>query len=125
MDKLYKKEDEIKARMFHKTLSLLKEEVRVLFFDVTTLYFESFDPDTLRLCGYSKDNKVKETQVVLALMTSVEGLPVGYELFPGNTYEGKTLIRVIEKIEKTYSILDVSIVADRAMFYKGEFTTSP
>ena len=116
MDKLYKREDEIKARMFRRTLSLLKEEVRVLFFDVTTLYFESFDPDTLRLCGYSKDNKVKETQVVLALMTSVEGLPVGYELFPGNTYEGKTLIRVIEKIEKTYSILDVSIVADRAMF---------
>ena len=116
MDKLYKREDEIKARMFRRTLSLLKEEVHVLFFDVTTLYFESFDPDTLRLCGYSKDNKVKETQVVLALMTSVEGLPVGYELFPGNTYEGKTLIRVIEKIEKTYSILDVSIVADRAMF---------
>ena len=77
MDKLYKREDEIKARMFRRTLSLLKEEVHVLFFDVTTLYFESFDPDTLRLCGYSKDNKVKETQVVLALMTSVEGLPVG------------------------------------------------
>lgn len=116
MDKLYRKEDEIKARMFRRTLSLLKEEVHVLFFDVTTLYFESFDSDTLRLCGYSKDNKVKETQVVLALMTSVEGLPVGYELFPGNTYEGKTLIKVIEKIEKTYNILDVSIVADRAMF---------
>ena len=116
MDKLYKKEDEIKTRVFHKTLSLLKERIHIAFFDVTTLYFESFEPDTLRICGYSKDNKVKETQVVLALMTSVEGLPIGYELFPGNTCEGKTLIKVVEKFEQIYDIAEVSIIADRAMF---------
>lgn len=119
MDKLYKKESEIKKRMFHRTLSLLKEKIHVVFFDVTTLYFESFDPDTLRVCGYSKDNKVKETQVVLALMTSTSGLPVGYELFPGNTYEGKTLLKVIDQIEKTYDIMEVSLVADRAMFTRS------
>ena len=70
------------------------------------------------MSGYSKDNKVKETQVVLALMTTIDGLPLGYELFPGNTYEGATLINAVDALSKRYDIIDTSVVADRAMFTK-------
>ena len=119
MDKLYKREEWVKEKIGKKTLELFKEKIKVAFFDVTTLYFESFKPDDLRVSGYSKDNKVAETQVVFALMTTEEGLPLGYELFPGNTYEGGTLISAVDTLCKRYEVVDVSIVADRAMFTRS------
>ena len=116
MDKLNKREEWVKEKIARNTLGLFKDKIDVAFFDVTTLYFESFTPDELRVSRYSKDNKVKETQVVLALMTAMDGLPLGYELFPGNTYEGSTLISAVNTLREKYAVVDVSIVADRAMF---------
>ena len=119
MDKVHENSDHIKNLVRSSTLNLLDQKVRVAFFDVTTLYFESFNPDELRNFGFSKDNKFKETQVMLALITTTEGLPLGYELFPGNTYEGSTLITVMDDLGKKYNIEDTFIVADRGMFNKN------
>ena len=107
MDKVSGKEREIKEKLYKRTLSLFKERMDVVFFDVTTLYFESFVSDELKRPGFSKDNKIKESQVVLALMTTREGLPLGYELFPGNVYEGKTLIKTVERMSSSYDIREV------------------
>ena len=104
MDRLYANIDKVKNLVAQNTLSLFKQEVDVLFFDVTTLYFESFIPDDLRNYGFSKDCKFKETQVVLALVTNFEGHPLSYELFPGNTSEGTILISVIEKLKGSFSV---------------------
>ena len=87
-----------------------------MLFDVTTLYFESFSPDELRVSGYSKDNKIKETRGVLALAVTPEGFPLWYQLFPGNTFEGHTLLPVLKKCMETFSPQDTVVVADRAMF---------
>ncbi len=119
MDKVYINEERIRNKISTSTLSLFNQTVDVAFFDVTTLYFESFTPDDLRSSGFSKDGKFKETQVMLALITTTEGLPLGYELFPGNSYEGNTLIKVIEQVEKNYDLSETFIVADRAMFTKN------
>jgi transposase len=116
MDKLSKKEEDVKNLIGKTTLSLFQDPVSVLFFDVTTLYFESLLSDDLRHPGFSKDNKFKEGQVVLALVTTQGGMPITYELFPGNTYEGHTLITMIENLEKRFEIAHVVLVADRAMF---------
>lgn len=116
MDHLAANEQVVKNRILNQTCSLLNNQVDVMFFDVTTLYFESFEPDELRNFGFSKDCKFKETQVVLALITTIEGLPISYELFPGNTSEGKTLIEVIKKLKLNYNLHQVFLVADRAMF---------
>ena len=116
MDKVYTCQNRIKDKIRVSTLDLLNQKVDVAFFDVTTLYFESFTPDELRNFGFSKDNKFKETQVMLALISTTEGLPLDYELYPGNTYEGNTLITVIEQLEKRYNLSETFIVADRAMF---------
>jgi transposase len=118
MDKAYENQDRIKEKICAATTGLFKQKVDVAFFDVTTLYFESFIPDELRQSGYSKDGKFKETQVMLALITTTAGLPIGYELFPGNSYEGNTLMTVVEQVEKNYDLSDTFIVADRAMFTK-------
>jgi len=68
----------------------------ILFYDVTTLYFETFEEDELRMNGFSKDNKSQQPQIPVALMVSKEGFPVAYEIFPGNTFEGHTIIPVIK-----------------------------
>ena len=116
MDKVSDFEEVIKEKIRLSTLTTLDQKINVMFYDVTTLYFESFKPDELRHQGFSKDCKFKETQVVLALATTTEGLPLTYELFPGNTSEGKTLITVIEKMKNKYGAEKVMVVADRAMF---------
>ena len=88
MDRLHSNIGRVKNIVAQNTLDLFKQKVDILFFDVTTLYFESFTPDELREFGFSKDCKFKETQVVLALVTNFEGHPLTYELFPGTQMRG-------------------------------------
>jgi len=97
---------------------LLTEEIKLLFYDCTTLYFESFIEDELRSFGYSKDHKFNQGQVLLALMVTKEGLPVGYEVFPGNMYEGDTFKYAIEKIKNRYHVKRAIIVADSGLLSK-------
>jgi transposase len=116
MDLVVKEEDSIKLKIFETTKKLCPNEVvDVLFFDVTTLYFESQIDDALKNFGYSKDHKIGEVQVVLALATTSQGLPIGYSLFPGNTAEVKTLLHCLSEWKKNLKIENVVIVADRAM----------
>ena len=95
--------------------NLLTEEIHLLFYDYTTLYFESFTEDELRSFGFSKDHKFNQGQVLLALMVTREGLPAGYEVFPGNMYEGDTFKYAIEKIKRSYKIKRAIIVADSGL----------
>jgi len=118
MDKIASREETIKERVLQSTLNLFQDKVNILFFDVTTLYFESVIADELKNFGYSKDNKFGEVQLVFALIATEYGLPVGYEVFPGNTSEGKTLIPVISDLKKKYNVANVCFAADRAMFTK-------
>ena len=90
-------------------------EIKVMFYDCTTLYFESFTEDDLRKFGFSKDHKFNQGQILLALMVTQEGLPIGYEIFPGNINEGKTFKQAIEKIKNRYKINKVIIVADSGL----------
>ncbi len=87
----------------------------ILFYDVTTLYFETFEEDGLRKNGFSKDNKSQQPQILIALMVSKEGLPVAYEVFSGNTFEGHTIVPVMEDFIKRNGVKDFTVVADAAM----------
>jgi hypothetical protein len=87
----------------------------ILFYDVTTLYFESFTEDELRQNGFSKDNKSQQPQIVVALMVTKEGLPISYEIFSGKTFEGHTIIPSIKALIKKYDVKDFTVVADAAM----------
>jgi transposase len=116
MDKLDSRIARIKQNTFEQTRSLFPEGVDVILFDVTTLYFESITTDDLRCFGYSKDHRFNTTQVVLALATNAQGLPVGYELFAGNKAEVSTLTAAIEAWKPFLNISSVCFIGDRAMF---------
>lgn len=116
MDKI---DDEVITRLnkltFNNTRSLFGNQLDVIFFDATTLYFESFDEDDLRRLGYSKDMKFNQPQVLLALLVTREGLPVGYKVFKGDTYEGHTLLPVLQELKEEYQIKRVVFVSDSGM----------
>ena len=116
MDHVANHEDDLKKQVASSTLSLFNHKVDVLFFDVTTLYFESIEAGDLKDFGFSKDCKFKEVQVTLALVTTTEGLPITYRVFPGNMYEGHTLLGMVQELKTEYEIENVLLVADRAMF---------
>ena len=118
MDDLFPSINQMKKKTFEKTASLFPNQVDVIFFDVTTLYFESTEVDELRNFGYSKDHRFNTTQVVLALATNQDGLPVGYELFEGNRAEVTTLLAALESWRTLFQIDSVCFVGDRAMFTK-------
>lgn len=87
----------------------------ILFYDVTTLYFETFEEDELRKNGFSKDNKSQQPQILIALMVSKEGFPIAYEVFSGNTFEGHTIIPVVMDFIKRNNVKECTVVADAAM----------
>jgi len=87
----------------------------VVFYDVTTLYFESFQEDELRRSGFSKDNKFTQPQILLGLLVSGEGFPVGYQIFEGKKFEGHTLIPIILRFKRKHKIERLTVVADAAM----------
>lgn len=116
MDVVFPLQTAIKQRIFDTSKYFIKNnKVDVLFFDVTTLHFESQTADDLRNFGMSKAHKVGEVQVVLALATTSEGLPIGYNLFSGDTAEVSTLLVSLNEWIRELQIQDVTVVADRAM----------
>lgn len=87
----------------------------LVFYDVTTLYFESFGQDELRKPGFSKDNKAHQPQIVVGLVVNQEGFPIAYEIFSGNKFEGHTIIPVIVAFQQKHKIEQLTVVADAAM----------
>jgi transposase len=100
----------------------------MVFYDVTTLYYESFteDEDTfdeegnmiekgLRKGGLGKEIKIGQPIIVIGLMVTKEGFPISYEVYEGNTFEGDTFLTSILSFKNKHAIKTLTIVADAAM----------
>ena len=87
----------------------------LLFYDVTTLYFETFAEDDLRKNGFSKDNKSQQPQILVALLVTKEGFPIAYSIFPGNVFEGHTILPVVNSFIEKHAVKEFTVVADAAM----------
>ncbi len=90
-------------------------QVDIVFYDVTTFHFESQLQDDLRDFGFSKAHKFNEVQILLGLLIDCEGRPIGYELYPGNTFDSKKLLKILEKLKKQFNLNKVIIVADKGI----------
>jgi transposase len=85
---------------------------------MTTLYFESEDEDDLRKIGFSKDGKFRNPQIMLGLLVGQNGYPIGYDIFEGNVFEGKTLLPTLAKIKEKFGFGNPVVIADAAMLSK-------
>lgn len=116
LDKLHQSQIElVKAISFDHTLKILGGCLAVVYYDVTTLYFEASDEDDLRKTGFSKDGKHQHPQIVLGLLVSENGCPLDYEIFEGNKYEGETLLPVINHFKTKYTADKMIVIADSGL----------
>jgi len=119
LDKLNSKLKEQVAQItFAHTLRVLQGNISVVFYDMTTLYFEASDEDDLRRAGFSKDGKHQNPQIYLGLLVGLGGYAIGYDIFEGKTYEGHTLIPFIEKISEKFNLQKPIIIADSGLLSK-------
>ena len=116
LDKAHKYQvSQIQDIGFRHAMRITGGEIKVVFYDVTTLYFEAEDEDDLRRMGFSKDGKNQQPQIVLGLLVNETGYPLAYELFEGNKFEGHTLIPVIEAFKTRYGFKKLVVVADSGL----------
>lgn len=117
LDKLYNTQQELVQEISVKhTRELFGGNLGMLFYDVTTLYFETTDKDELRESGFSKDGKNANPQVVLGLLVSRGGYPLSYSLFNGSQYEGYTMIPIVDDFVQRFNLgKDFVVIADAGL----------
>jgi transposase len=119
LDKLNNKyKAKVQRLAYEYTKNTLRGNISVVFYDMTTLYFEAEEEDDLRKIGFSKDGKFQKPQIMLGMLVGEEGLPIGYDIFRGNTFEGHTLLPTLKKIRKQYGFTLPIVVADAALLSK-------
>ena len=116
LDKLNDKlKPQVEQIAFAHTQKVLNNNISVVFYDMTTLYFEASDEDDLRKTGFSKDGKHQCPQIYIGLLVGLGGYAIGYDIFEGNTYEGHTLIPFIEKISQKFNLSKPIVIADAGL----------
>jgi len=116
LDKLNSKlKERVEQIAFAHTLNVLQGNISIVFYDMTTLYFEASDEDDLRKTGFSKDGKHQNPQIFIGLLVGLGGYAIGYDIFEGNIYEGHTLIPFIEKISEKFKLNKPVVVADAGL----------
>lgn len=119
LDKLQQQQIErVKDISLKHTLQLPDNQMRIVFYDVTTLYFESKEEDEFKRMGFSKDGKHQQPQIVLGLLVSPDGHPLDYDVFEGDKYEGDTLLPVIEHFVHKHKAQQLIVVADAGLLSK-------
>lgn len=118
LDILAVHKEQIEIRLFHRDKDLFSPLTDVVLYDLTTLRFESTVqvPGKLRQFGFSKEMRTDCTQIVLGLITDTDGIPLCFEVHPGNTFEGKTLSGIVDKMRTRFSIRRFIFIADRGLF---------
>ena len=118
LDHLCANQEIIQRMIFEKGRNLFNQSLDVVFYDVTTFYFESNNEDGFRERGFNKDGKIGTTTVMFGMLIDKNKNPVGYEVYHGKQYEGYTFSDVIEKLRRKYRIEKTITVADRGMMNK-------
>ena len=120
LDYLARYQTQVQQTVFQRGRDLFNQQLDVVFYDVTTLYFESEKQieGAIRQKGFSKDGKIGSTQILFGMLVDKNRAPVGYRIYRGDTYEGHTFADAVAKLKKLYAIDKVIVVADRGMLNK-------
>ena len=107
--------DQFQESLINFAKSRLNDDLRLVFYDVTTLAFDSHAKAGLKDFGYSKDHRFQDVQIVVGLVVNRDGFPLYFDVFNGKTFEGKTFVSVVEKVKKLLNNPDLVVIADAAM----------
>jgi len=116
LDELYNNQKEqIQQISYNHTLKILGNVISVVFYDVTTLYFQIDDEDEIRKRGFSKEGKHQNPQILLGLLVSIDGYPLAFDIFEGNKFEGHTMLPVLDVFKTKYQLDKLIIIADSGL----------
>jgi len=116
LDRLLPHKEAVEKHLVGRLGELFSIEYDLLLYDVTSTYFEGqYAAPTLAQRGYSRDHRPDCVQVNIALVVTREGIPLGYEIFPGNTTDVVTVEEIVEAMEQRYGKADRVWVMDRGM----------
>lgn len=115
LDRLLPHKETIEKHLVKRLGELFKLDYDLLLYDVTSTYFEGVADPLIAKRGYSRDHRPDCVQVNIALVVSREGMPLGYEIFPGNTTDVTTVQQIVEKMEDRFGKANRVWVMDRGM----------
>lgn len=116
LDTLYKDhKEELQQISFKYTKKVLGGVISVVFYDVTTIYFQIDDEDELRKRGFSKEGRHQNPQIVLGLLVGIDGYPLAYEIHHGNKFEGHTMLPIIDAFKAKYDLDKLVVIADSGL----------
>lgn len=118
LDRLHNTHKERVEMIAYENTKRILGTITVVFYDMTTLYFETEDEDDLRKMGWSKDGKNECPQIMIGLLIGEGGYPIGYDIFEGNTFEGKTFLPTLKKLQRKYGFTKPVVVADAGLLSK-------
>src|SRR6202008_932974 len=116
LDHLLAHKEAVEAHLSQRCGELFAVENEILLYDVTSTYFEGeaeANPQAMR--GYSRDHRPDRKQVLIALVVTFDGFPLGYEVFAGNTHDAKTLQTIVATMEARHGVLGRVWITDRGM----------
>jgi transposase len=116
MDRLHPHRQEIEDAVFLRVTQLFSLPLRLVFYDLTSVYFEGDGVSPLAEYGYSRDHRDDRSQVVVGLAVTQEGLPITHRVYPGNTGDPLTFLPMVSELKARFGLPDAVIVADRGMF---------
>lgn len=122
LDYLSKNQKLIQEKIYRRHQNLFNQKLDVVFYDVTTYYFDSEKEDGFRNKGYSKDGKIGKTVIVFGMLIDKDKNPVGYNVYKGGYYEGNTFKDAIAQLKKEYEIEKVITVADTGMMSRANIS---
>jgi len=115
-DRLVEHKEDLFKHLKGRWESLFGARYEVLLYDLTSTYFESDPPfEGKRQFGYSRDKRSDCVQVVIALVVTPDGFPLGYEVMAGNTADNTTLRGFLKKIERQHGKAERVWVMDRGI----------
>jgi transposase len=116
LDFLSHHKSDLEKELFFRTANLFNQELDLVMFDTTSLKYwgEGEDIELLQY-GYSKEKRGDLKQLIIGIIMTKDGIPVGCEVFPGNTSDLKSFIHILEKLKHQYKIGKLIWVADRGM----------
>jgi transposase len=115
LDRLLPHKEPIEKSLVKRLGELFDLDYDLLLYDVTSTYFEGLADPTIAKRGYSRDHRPDCVQVNIALVVSREGMPLGYEIFAGNTTDVTTVQQIVESMEERFGKVNRVWVMDRGM----------
>ena len=118
MDFLIGQKEAIEREVFESLRTLFDEELEMVFYDLTSSYFEgerSVTAEDVRRYGYSRDHRGDRRQIVIGMVTTTDGIPIAHHVFAGNTLDRKTVEEVVKDLRERLGLSKVTFVGDRGI----------